>query len=716
MGDDEKTTAFNIGAVGSASFLLHFLMTTVHMWRDMVVHERKRKADLLKRGFSGKLENAGPLSKALTETCDSESVPEESVEELSWVYCGGSFLFNITQVWAWAVYAATGYKKYGDLSKMAVPFTMFLLFINLYAKPRRRDRMYMTFHYLNVLLWSAAIPMLAAIGDLRVGNVPGSVINICLMILYTFGFSLTRSVRSDIADLPDEELSAFLVDSMLGYTLHVVGPLLFIAFKPVRCLIEQEWEFNDACDNVIDASMFLSGYAVIIMVAKFTHDAVPKANRTAVSEWTRSKLASLHLSWKETFEFIAGLVTTVCGMYLFSVVLGKGSVNETEEYRSGTAFFGLIGCFSSLTIMLVEAMRSRSARQSRGMSLQPPVVLTKDLLTECSWIFIVISLFLAFGNAALIGAFAVTLNMDYYYMTNLTFTLTTTISIATYFMKPRYNDWRYLWFCYFHFFVQVVLKEILTIVGRVRRGEMLMMWLSVVFIFVYVAVFRLLWALRVSAANLSDVKLDHFLLDTVVTGSGKAIGPMIFLIFESMKCILDEENETCADSVNTGMYLGTFILCVLVTSLMSKATPTRVQLKVSISTEDLARFRMSARHRTQTVLFSLMALSALLLLPFLESSNDSIIVHVAGISGCSCAFLAVILQAQELLSTYKALEGLGTSGDLGRCTDVEYEDNPLQRDSGVAGMDRDRGLTKEEKIMKGRFSNSKLTGEFMDFM
>ena len=67
----------------------------------------------------------------------------------------------------------------------------------------------------------------------------------------------------------------------------------------------------------------------------------------------------------------------------------------------------------------------------------------------------------------------------------------------------------------------------------------------------HIIAFRVAIRLRKSAANLPDAKLAAFLQDTVLVKSSSCILPMIFLIFEAMKCVV--EGSHCEDAINSSM-------------------------------------------------------------------------------------------------------------------------------------------------------------------
>ena len=70
------------------------------------------------------------------------------------------------------------------------------------------------------------------------------------------------------------------------------------------------------------------------------------------------------------------------------------------------------------------------------------------------------------------------------------------------------------------------------------------------------------------------------------------------------------------------------------------------------------------------------------------------------------------MQAHELISIEGKLAGL--TGEVGEGSEVEFMDNPLQRES--ADVERERAMSRASVLMRGRFSSTKLTSEFLDFM
>jgi len=148
----------------------------------------------------------------------------------AWPYSIVGFCINLVQVVAWSFYPLYGNKKYGKISKMVIPLSAMLLFLALFAKPRRTDTNNFIFKYSNLVLWGMCVPLVAGIGDYLHGQSEGLFINGFLTLLYGLGFKVALGVRQDIGALNDAELSTFLQYSMLSSTLHVIGPLLFVGF------------------------------------------------------------------------------------------------------------------------------------------------------------------------------------------------------------------------------------------------------------------------------------------------------------------------------------------------------------------------------------------------------------------------------------------------------------------------------------------------------
>jgi len=196
-------------------------------------------------------------------------------------------------------------------------------------------------------------------------------------------------------------------------------------------------------------------------------------------------------------------------------------------------------------------------------------------------------------------------------------------------------------------------------------------------------------------------------MDTILAKTASFAGPMIFLMFEAMKCVFD--SGVCSDAIYASSYLGSYLLVVMLLGIISKCVSQEVQLAVSMTKEDLALFALDKKKGAQTVLFSVMGVCALMLLPFLESQHDSASTNAIGFAGWLCGWVAGIIQATDVLAAAQRHDE--SAGGFGRPESGEFrlQENPLSR-AGSGGGEEDR----ERANTEHRFSSTKLSSQFFD--
>lgn len=476
-------------------------------------------------------------------------------------------------------------------------------------------------------------------------------------------------LRTAVGGLPPEDLHKFLADTLFKGAAGTMVSVLFVSFRTTKCIFEGN--FVD-CSNTASSAGYVSLFLLLWWMQKLVQASIKVEWRQELS-LTLEKLAHLEIGWRRRAQAALVAFTGMSGLFLFSTMDAKSS-----DYNLIRAV-GLLGCIcgflsTSFEIFSVHRIKSKSAvsrKRSGGISASE----NDNNVEECSFVYIVVSFILSWLNIVLWAFYAVTLDSHWWMVANTIWALVVTSNILSFFMKPRRQDKFYVRFLHFHIFSFAVLSELANMVGSYRDGYTAAAISGFIRIPIWCELFRRANNLRRNViSKLGEAELSEFLCKTIL-GGGAAMAPMLFLSFEVLSCLASEgfDSRLCENSASATKFLSLNLISLTVKSILSKAAPKYVQLKLQLTYEDLAGMNLSVLQKVQGVLFSVAGVCSLYLFSVVgvEAPPDEFL-YVCGQVGAVGVGLGVLIEARMVYA------GLGEGG--GRSDEErQVEEDPERR-------------------------------------
>jgi hypothetical protein len=556
------------------------------------------------------------------------------------------------------------------LMKIFAPLNGLFYVISVFGKSRRNDARYTAFFYVHAFNFIVLSYCGSIVGNIRLGMYYDAVSNGVIFVLTSSSFSFFgRNARRAVGSLSDSELSSFLKDSLLYVSLQILSPLFFFAFKPIRCLIETDYNVVQ-CKEIINSQLYVSGYILVFAFSKMFISALPRDKGRYYVKWNLADVASMRLNGIQKIQGLLTIIIFVISMYLLTILLKEYDDHYEASHTRNVIirFVGVTGCILSFIIFALEGMlfarfkkyknkdlhettsATATTASSSSLNHNPSGLIT---VTEISWVWVAPSIIASFAVYVGTLMFAITGDEVYDRVVNVFLILSWGMWVAAWMMKPRRTDRKYKLFLYAHFCLQFILPDINTAVGYARNGSFARVAMSFIRIAVTCAALPLAVGLRRISAQLSDADLTTYLTATVLRRNLETAIPLLFLSFEVVGCLsASSDQASCEKASFVSMFLSGFVLAQACMTLMIDAVPQVVRIKVGITVEKLARLELTKRRKVQTALSALTAMSAMFLFPFLGSEGGiSESLYAVGCIGAVAAGLTLVIEIRVLSIT-----------------------------------------------------------------
>lgn len=160
--------------------------------------------------------------------------------------------------------------------------------------------------------------------------------------------------------------------------------------------------------------------------------------------------------------------------------------------------------------------------------------------------------------------------------------------------------------------------------------------------------------------EIPPLQLSEYLCKTVLVKGTAAVGPMLFLSFETISCFVSQRslnNRKCSNTSWASLFLSFYLAMLTTMAITKKATPMSVQRATARDISALASGEILWWQKLQAVLISISATSTLFLLSVLgaEGKEDVSTFYVggAGGSGIGAAFLLGSVMQHRILTEHR---------------------------------------------------------------
>jgi hypothetical protein len=623
------------------------------------------------------------------------------VTELSYVYPAFSFAFLCVHVIAQIYYLFTLNESVRYIGNIFAPLNILFYMVSMFAKPKRSDSGYLKFmrgHLFLALVFEIFLNRAAAFA------LDGDAFAFLVTLVASTGASVAYAkfglgLRDVVAKLPAKELSDFLTHSLVSATIKLVGPLLFLAFNPVRCLLEEDFDVTN-CRSIVIAQTNLSGYALAFTAMRVMIAAVARCRQEEPPAWTIEKVATMDLTKVQKIEGTFVLAAGLCGLWLFSVVISEAPAELTDAEARFARIVGAAGNTILFLVFLLEGIQAltstlnkeggeeegtvdggerdetgetgesgkensnawivllanpvfavlgRNAMQqdeTGGVALQPIAPKKPKPVTKVSGSWVIFSVVLTSIMNAYMFAFTITGDIKYNQRANVIWVMAGAMWFITVFMQPRNEGKLYKTWLYGHFFCQVVLSELCFGIACAVKKEYVKILLTLLRVVLFQGGFGWCLKIRGCAAELDDDHLSQYLTATILRGTLESLPPLILLALEVVGCTVENGDETCASAAFVSMSLSWLLMGSTIISVIDRSAPRQVQRSVGITLNNLATFRLRARQKLQIGLLFVSALCAAYMFPYVgaEGSEVSDSVYYAAAVGALSMWANMVVE------------------------------------------------------------------------
>jgi len=291
---------------------------------------------------------------------------EEPVEECSWVFVGVSFLFTSTLSALNICYGVTLKFDYLRICDLILPSVGLSLVMAVFYKPKRMDASYKRFLLFHFFTFAFVSEFAVAAGDLQIASIDW-VFALFRIPLWCLVFWLGLKLRASAANLPPQELSDFLCQTVLVKGTAATGTMLFFSLETVSCFISQDSLSNGQCINTSFAAVVLSAYVVILTTVTIASKSVPKSVQRETA-WVLSSITSLKgLKWWQQIQGGLTTISALASLFLLSVLGVEGDQNSIVAIVGGVVLLG-IG-FAALIYMAVLVRTLNEQQQNETIEL-----------------------------------------------------------------------------------------------------------------------------------------------------------------------------------------------------------------------------------------------------------------------------------------------------------------------------------------------------------
>jgi hypothetical protein len=151
--------------------------------------------------------------------------------------------------------------------------------------------------------------------------------------------------------LPDEELSFFLMETVLKGGMYSLGPLTYLAFAPIKCVLASD--ITDAeyaeCEGTATCHLYLSSYCIFTLILTLATQASCREVRQ-IHGVNPERLAALNLKKTQGVQASCLVVTGVCALYLLTNI---DSINQTNNYALSCVGITGLACIAVVTVWRV---------------------------------------------------------------------------------------------------------------------------------------------------------------------------------------------------------------------------------------------------------------------------------------------------------------------------------------------------------------------------
>jgi len=389
---------------------------------------------------------------------------------------------------------------------------------------------------------------------------------ICLMI----GFFVIFVFRGFVAKLKDTDLSDFIANFLFRDGFCTLMVCIFFGTETTNCVVVKGL---DDCVNMTYSAVFLSLWTGAIWFLRILLYVNIKTAKGSAFSYSWYHFAKFKMKAKQILIFLLFFIFVTCFLFMLASL---SSENPDGKIIVMITIIGT-GCIVVVAVMEVfiaikharkmrkkeKEAQMRANRQDssdsssdsededieRGRATSAMSLRDTYLVDSLHWNFVLICFIFNVANSIVFLLFAVS---EYdTYQDELAQFLTPfngLLYVLSIFMKPKKSTVHYKRFHRLHFFAFIVVSEVSLAIGEVKHDE----WGKAAFciariVLLWFPLYTELLRLRKVISRLQSFELSRFLTLVVLKGGCYALVPVLFFMFETLSCIMNENTHWFKD-------------------------------------------------------------------------------------------------------------------------------------------------------------------------
>jgi len=541
--------------------------------------------------------------------------------------------------------------------------------ISFALKPRREDRLYKIGLYLQFFLFAFVSTFFTFVGkdeSLQIWQV------VLYVLLWMILFIIAMRCRSVIARLSDEVLSNFLTkDVIMRGMLVGLGQLLFLMFGSIQCSkspkppANQDCEGLDCCNRTLYSQFGLSSMVALFTIIKLISGVVPKQilRKHTIS---LKKVIAMDMNFKESLQVFSISVVMGCAIYALANYKVKGDVHDDTE-KNFAFIVPSIGTVCMILTVVLEWSLIRKEMNVDGSPSRRKVDQAQSfsedgMLVEGSsfWRFVgVLATTYFSGINVALAATAATEDFEYEELSTSSAPIVILLYLGSVLCQPRRRSQKEMWKLRLHFASFAFIGELCFVVYHYSRKKDEYIWYILYHIarlIIEMVLFHILLKLRAAIGRLPDEDLQTFLVNALYRGGIQTLSSILFLTFNLVKCMLEENLEDCSATSQSSTWISVYLLFWYITTLVQGSVRSERRGELSLSIEKIARMRdISLRHGVEGALSFVAGVCGIFLFAMMSAEKKdetTMIVLPVGVTGAISA-VGVVVSVSFAHSTLK---------------------------------------------------------------
>jgi len=281
-----------------------------------------------------------------------QSTSLEGIHELHWSFRATSFIvIFLVSVGLPAFRFIWVEKKFTEWQTLCQSASVALFIFSFMSNPREKDRKFI------FLLFAAYVSseLIYTSHHIYTGNHKKATSHTTRFFLWSGLFIVGLRFRERVANLSDERLGKFIMESLMKNFLNASLGILFVSFRSLNCVFETG--SIEMCENTASCSTAISVYFVINAAKNMVDGAMSARTRRRKAVSWRKMAEFSNLTTHHLFQSLSGGIMILCGMFLFCM-MDNADEGETESDRNQEKKFlgkiAILGFICGLTQFALE--------------------------------------------------------------------------------------------------------------------------------------------------------------------------------------------------------------------------------------------------------------------------------------------------------------------------------------------------------------------------